>query len=45
MAWERFGFTRRVRSHLRGLADGDDAPLALVIASRTPLAQLFPVFA
>jgi hypothetical protein len=40
MAWE--GFTLRVRSHLRGLADGQDAPLALVIASRSPLTHLFP---
>lgn len=40
MAWE--GFTVKVRSHLRGLADGPDAPLKLVIASRSPLARLFP---
>jgi hypothetical protein len=40
MTWE--GFTLRVRSHLRGLADGQDAPLALVIASRSPLTHLFP---
>jgi len=40
MAWD--GFTVRVRSHLRGLADGPAAPLRLVIASRSPLAHLFP---
>ncbi len=40
MAWE--GFTVRVRSQLRGLADGPEAPLKLVIASRSPLAHLFP---
>ena len=32
----------RVRSQLRGLADGHDAPLKLVIASRSPLSHLFP---
>jgi hypothetical protein len=40
MAWD--GFTVRVRSQLRGLADGPEAPLKLVIASRSPLACLFP---
>ena len=40
MAWD--GFTVRVRSQLRGLADGPAAPLKLVIASRSPLARLFP---
>ncbi|HIK04806.1 MAG TPA: ATP-binding protein [Trichormus sp. M33_DOE_039] len=40
MTWD--GFTKRVRSQLRGLADGGNAPLKLVIASRTPLAYLFP---
>jgi hypothetical protein len=40
MTWD--GFTVRVRSQLRGLADGGDAPLKLVIASRSPLAHLFP---
>ncbi|MCF4969773.1 nSTAND1 domain-containing NTPase [Nostoc sp. CMAA1605] len=40
MTWD--GFTKRVRSQLRGLADGGNAPLKLVIASRTPLAHLFP---
>jgi len=38
----RQGFSIQVRSHLRGLADGADAPLKLVIASRSPLARLFP---
>ncbi|MCP4112374.1 MAG: toll/interleukin-1 receptor domain-containing protein [Desulfobacteraceae bacterium] len=36
------GFTEKVRSHLRGLADGSAAPLRLVIASRSPLDHLFP---
>jgi hypothetical protein len=40
MAWD--GFTVKVRSQLRGLADGPDAPLKLVIASRSPLTHLFP---
>lgn len=40
MSWD--GFTERVRSHLRGLADGKSAPLRLVIASRSPLDHLFP---
>ncbi|MBN1936356.1 MAG: CHAT domain-containing protein [Anaerolineae bacterium] len=40
MNWD--GFTIKVRSQLRGLADGADAPLKLVIASRQPLARLFP---
>jgi hypothetical protein len=40
MAWD--GFTRKLRSHLRGLADGDGASLKLVIASRSPLGCLFP---
>lgn len=40
MTWD--GFTVRVRNQLRGLADGADAPLKLVIASRQPLAHLFP---
>ncbi|MGB0385947.1 MAG: caspase family protein [Ardenticatenaceae bacterium] len=39
MSWD--GFSKRIRSHLRGLADGHDAPLTLVIASRLPLADLF----
>ncbi len=40
MAWD--GFTARVRSQLRGLADGPAEPLKLVIASRSPLTHLFP---
>ncbi len=40
MTWD--GFTERVRSHLRGLADGKSAPLRLVIASRSALDNLFP---
>ena len=35
-------FSRRVREQLRGLAEGSDAPLKLVIAASTPLARLFP---
>ena len=41
MTWKE-RFTRNSRSQLRGLADGADAPLTLVIASRSPLAHLFP---
>jgi hypothetical protein len=40
MTWE--GFSVRLRGQLRGLADGSAAPLKLVIASRSPLARLFP---
>ncbi|MFZ6030666.1 MAG: hypothetical protein ACOYYS_23415 [Chloroflexota bacterium] len=40
MTWA--GFTADVRSELRGLADGAQAPLTLVITSRTPLDSLFP---
>ena len=40
MTWD--GFTVRLRSQLRGLADGPAAPLKLVIGSRSPLAYLFP---
>lgn len=36
------GFGHKVRTHLRGLADGADRPLTLVIASRRPLDQIFP---
>ncbi len=36
------GFTREVRSQLRGLADGNQAPLTLLLASRSPLAELLP---
>ena len=39
---EAQGIGIRVRSQLRGLADGADAPLKLVIASRLPLDRLFP---
>lgn len=35
-------FTRRIREQLRGLAEGRDAPLRLVITARTSLDQLFP---
>jgi hypothetical protein len=42
MTWDEFGFTVRVRTHLRGLADGMDAPLKLVTASRSSLRELFP---
>ena len=35
-------FTWTVRSELRGLAEGADAPLSLLVASRSPLQELFP---
>ncbi|HBL13676.1 MAG TPA: hypothetical protein DD379_20220 [Cyanobacteria bacterium UBA11162] len=35
-------FTGEEQTELRGLSDGTDKPFALVIASRTPLPQLFP---
>lgn len=35
------GFTRTVRDQLRGLADGQDAPLTLVIASHSSLSTIF----
>ncbi|MBL9041043.1 MAG: metallophosphoesterase [Myxococcales bacterium] len=35
-------FPVEVREQLRGLADGADAPLSLLLASRVPLDQLFP---
>jgi hypothetical protein len=35
-------FTWKMRAELRGLAEGQDAPLSLVIASRSPLSDLFP---
>ncbi|MFN9623356.1 MAG: ATP-binding protein, partial [Cyanobacteriota bacterium] len=35
-------FTWQLRAELRGLADGPEAPLSLVIASRSPLSALFP---
>ncbi|MEO1376296.1 MAG: CHAT domain-containing protein [Cyanobacteria bacterium J06635_10] len=40
MTWE--GFTNQVRGQLRGLANGHDAPLRLVVAASTSLDQLFP---
>ena len=40
MTWDEF--TKNLRGYLRGLADGKDAPLTLVIASRSPLTHLFP---
>ncbi|MGC1245475.1 MAG: ATP-binding protein, partial [Spirulinaceae cyanobacterium] len=36
------GFTRDVREKLRSLAEGENAPLRLVVAARTPLTELFP---
>jgi Trypsin-like peptidase domain/AAA domain len=36
------GFTRQVREQLRGLAEGGDAPLRMVVAASTSLNQLFP---
>jgi hypothetical protein len=39
MTWE--GFTRQVRSHLRGLAEGSNAPLKLVLAANESLGKLF----
>jgi hypothetical protein len=35
------GFPGAARTELRGLADGSEAPLTLVIASRSPLENLF----
>lgn len=40
MTWDEF--TMDLRTQLRGLSDGDGAPLKLVIASREPLTRLFP---
>lgn len=40
MAWK--GFTNQVRSQLRGLAEGSNAPLRLVIGASTSLNKLFP---
>lgn len=40
MTWD--GFTEQIRSQLRGLADGWDAPLRLVVAASESLDQLFP---
>ena len=39
MAWE--GFTNQIRSQIRALAEGNNAPLRLVIAADKPLNQLF----
>jgi hypothetical protein len=39
LTWE--GFTRHVRDQLRGLAEGNDAPLRLVLAATEPLDKLF----
>lgn len=35
-------FPIEVREELRGLADGCDAPISLLVASRMPLEELFP---
>ena len=40
MTWD--GFTNQVRGQLRGLANGYDAPLRLVVAASTSLDKLFP---
>ncbi|MBW4680519.1 MAG: ATP-binding protein [Microcoleus vaginatus WJT46-NPBG5] len=37
----REGFTRNLRDHLRGLAEGSDTPLRLILAVGEPLDQLF----
>lgn len=39
MTWD--GFTRNIRNYLRGLAEGSDAPLRLILAAGEPLDQLF----
>ncbi len=39
MAWD--GFTNQIRSQIRALAEGNNAPLRLVIAAERPLSQLF----
>ncbi|NEP61601.1 MAG: ATP-binding protein [Symploca sp. SIO2G7] len=39
MTWD--GFTREVRAQLRGLAEGINAPLRLILAARDPLDSLF----
>ncbi|MEG4499298.1 AAA family ATPase [Microcoleus sp. F10-C6] len=39
MTWE--GFTRQVRDHLRGLAEGQNAALQLILAATQPLDKLF----
>ena len=40
MTWD--GFTNQVRGQLRGLAEGINAPLSLVVAACTSLDTLFP---
>ena len=40
MTWD--GFTNQVRGQLRGLANGHDAPLRLVVAASTSLDKIFP---
>ena len=40
MTWD--GFTNQVRGQLRGLAEGTNAPLRLVVATGTSLDTLFP---
>ncbi|MDY6805278.1 MAG: AAA family ATPase [Cyanobacteriota bacterium] len=40
MTWD--GFTNNIRSELRGLAEGSNAPLRLVVAARSSLDILFP---
>ncbi len=40
MSWD--GFTRQIREQLRCLAEGENAPLRLVVAARTSLDELFP---
>lgn len=39
MTWN--GFTEQIRSQLRGLADGGEAPLRLVVSASVPLGELF----
>ena len=39
MEWD--GFTNQIRSQIRALAEGSDAPLRLVIAANKPLNRLF----
>lgn len=40
MTWD--GFTNNIRGQLRGLAEGMNAPLRLIVAACTSLDQLFP---
>lgn len=39
MTWD--GFSRSLRSYLRGLAEGGNAPIRLILAARNPLNTLF----